>query len=135
MTYEFLIEGRLPSLNEYINAERSSKYAAAGLKKSTEMIIAYHIPAAMRRIMIKNPVHIAYTWIEPDKRRDKDNIAFGKKFIQDALVKAGVLSNDGWKQITGFTDDFKIGEPGVRVKITEVKEAENGEAKLLQLRL
>ena len=49
-----------------------------------------------------------YLWVEKNKRRDKDNIAFAKKFIQDALVKEKVLENDGWAQIESWTDAFTV---------------------------
>lgn len=66
-----------------------------------------------------------YTWYERNKKRDKDNISsFGRKVIQDGLVKAGVLENDGWKQIEGFSDRFRIDEehPRVEIEIVEVSE-------------
>ena len=47
----------------------------------------------------KYPVKLKITWYEPTKRRDVDNITFAVKFIQDALVKAGILENDGQKQV------------------------------------
>ena len=43
---------------------------------------------------------------EQTKRRDKDNVAFAKKFILDALQKSGVLKNDNNKYILGFQDEF-----------------------------
>ncbi len=64
-----------------------------------------------------------YRWYEPDKRRDLDNVsAFGRKCIQDALVKTKVLQDDGWKNIVGFTDEFYTdkGNPRIEVDIEEV---------------
>lgn len=71
---------------------------------------------------LSKPVKIKYLWIEKDRRRDKDNIAFAKKFIQDALVKEKVLENDGWAQIESWTDDFAIDsqKPRVEIEIQEV---------------
>jgi Holliday junction resolvase RusA-like endonuclease len=42
--------------------------------------------------------------------------------IQDALVKAKVLKNDGWKEITGFQDNFFVDKdnPRIEVEIQEV---------------
>lgn len=54
-------------------------------------------------ISFNGPITMNYTWIEPDRARDKDNIAFARKFIQDSLVKFGYLRNDGWKHILGFS--------------------------------
>lgn len=49
--------------------------------------------------------------------------SFGRKVIQDALVRAGVLKNDGWAQIEGFSDEFRVDEkhPRVEVEICEVR--------------
>jgi Holliday junction resolvase RusA-like endonuclease len=67
---------------------------------------------------------MAYVWHEPNKRRDLDNISsFGRKVIQDALVNSGVLENDGWQNIRGFNDEFKVSkdEPRIEVHIFEVE--------------
>ncbi len=69
-----------------------------------------------------------YRWYEPSRRRDLDNIsAFGRKVIQDGLVQAGVLENDGWKQICGFVDEFFVDTEHPRIEVyiyTEDKHAE-----------
>ncbi|MFG6325582.1 MAG: RusA family crossover junction endodeoxyribonuclease [Lachnospiraceae bacterium] len=78
----------------------------------------------MRGIKIEKPVFMEYTWIEPNKRRDKDNISsFGRKVIQDALVSAGVLKDDGWRYVVGFSDRFEVDKknPRIEVLIKEVK--------------
>lgn len=68
-------------------------------------------------------VRMKYTWYERNKRRDKDNISsFGRKIIQDGLVQAGVLPDDGWEYIDGFSDDFWVDKknPRVEVEIEEI---------------
>ena len=50
---------------------------------------------------------IVFRWIEPNRRRDKDNVAFAKKFILDALVKAGKLKDDNRNCVIAFTDNFE----------------------------
>ena len=71
---------------------------------------------------IPTPTIMHYTWIEANRKRDKDNISsFGRKVIQDALVHGGYLSGDGWSQIEGFTDAFQIGESMIIVEFEEVK--------------
>ena len=71
---------------------------------------------------ITKPVYITYKWYEPNKKRDLDNIAFAKKFVQDALVTNGILENDGWANIVGFCDEFYVDKenPRVEVEIMEV---------------
>lgn len=66
---------------------------------------------------IKQPVKIAFRWYEKNSRRDMDNIAFAKKFILDALVKKGVLQDDGWKWVKGFTDEFFIDKKNPRIEV------------------
>ena len=92
------------------------------MKASTELIISCAIKNQLKGLVIKKPVFITYIWVEKNKSRDKDNVAFDKKFIQDALVSCGVLKNDGWKNITGFEDSFMVDKdkPGVKVCLTEV---------------
>lgn len=72
---------------------------------------------------IKNPVKMRYRWYEKNKRRDLDNISsFGRKVIQDALVQAHTLENDGWKNIIQFSDEFYVDadNPRIEVDIEEV---------------
>lgn len=112
------INMRLPSLNEYINACRSNRFQGAKMKKDVEqdiMIFINRLPA------FDNPVRIHFHWIEENKRRDLDNICFAKKFILDALVKAGKLADDNRKNVTAFIDTFEYGnESRVILDIEEV---------------
>ena len=78
----------------------------------------------LKRTHINNPVRIKYTFYEPNRKRDLDNIAgVAHKFIQDALVKCKVLDNDGWNNIVGFEDHFFIDKhnPRIEVVLEEVK--------------
>jgi hypothetical protein len=67
-------------------------------------------------------VWIDFVWIEKTRKRDPDNVAAGKKFILDALVKNGTIENDGWKYVVGWTDSFVVDKnnPGVQFTIKEV---------------
>lgn len=125
--YKLTIPGLLPGLNEYVDAERGAKgkYKAAAMKKQAENVIGYMIKTQLRGVRFTRPVVIHYTWSEPNRRRDKDNIAFAKKFIQDSLVHAGVLQNDGWKHIEHFTDDFAVDPKNPRVEVI-IEEFEGG---------
>ena len=121
------IPGILPGLNEYIEAERGKKgkYKAASMKKQAEHLIGFMIKSQLRGVKFKGPVVIHYTWVEPNRRRDKDNIAFAKKFIQDSLVRMGVLENDGWKHIEYFTDSFAVDPKNPRVEVV-IEDYEGG---------
>lgn len=68
-------------------------------------------------------VELLYTFYEKDTRRDLDNISgFAHKVIQDALVNTGIIPGDGWKDIKGMRDMFRIDKkcPRIEVIIIEV---------------
>lgn len=119
-----IIPGKLPGLNDYIRACRGSRYGGAQMAKSAEKVIKAAAKPQLRGIHFNRPVVMHYTWVEPDRKRDKDNIAFAKKFIQDSLVQLDVLRNDGWKEIENFTDTFDVDpeNPRVEIEITEVED-------------
>lgn len=114
------IPGRLDGLNEYTNANRTHRQKGAKLKKANEDIVLWAIKGHKIKTF-ENPVHIKITWIEPNRKRDKDNIAFAKKFVFDALVRGGVLKGDGWNHIDNFSDDFAVDKdnPRIEIEITE----------------
>ena len=102
---EFKIPFRLPGLNEFIKACKGNKNHAAAIKRCTERDIALCV-----RGKVTEPVHVTFVWLEPNRKRDKDNVAFAKKFILDALQKKGVLPKDNNRWISGFTDEFVYGQ-------------------------
>lgn len=123
MEYLLTIPGTLNNLNDYIAAERTNRHIGAKMKSDNGIIVAAAISQCMRDLKIEKPVFMEYLWVEPNKRRDLDNISsFGRKVIQDALVSAGVIKNDGWKYVVGFSDRFEVDKqnPRIEVKIREV---------------
>ena len=116
--YKLIIPGKLPGLNDYIVAERTNRHKGAKMKAVNGNIVAVAIMKCMSGIRIEKPVFMEYTWIEPNKRRDKDNISsFGRKVIQDALVQCGVLKDDGWKYVVGFSDRFEVDKENPRIEV------------------
>ncbi|MEN6587639.1 MAG: hypothetical protein ABFE02_16490 [Sulfuricella sp.] len=124
MTYSLTIPGRLPDMNDYSDAERAHWRKAAQMKRETQDFVGWAIKRQLPGLRIERPVAITFAWYEPNRRRDKDNIAFAKKFIQDALVEAGVLANDGWRNIVRTSDSVAVdaSNPRVEVWIEEVGE-------------
>lgn len=123
MEYLLTIPGTLNNLNNYIAAERANRHKGAKMKASNESIVVAAVWQCMRGVQIDKPVFMEYTWVEKNRRRDLDNISsFGRKAIQDALVAAGVLKDDGWKYVVGFSDRFQVDKdnPRIEVRIREV---------------
>lgn len=120
-TSEIKITGKLPSLNEYIEACRTNYGKGSRIKKEVESPIILQL-AKMKPIT--SPVIIHFLWHERTRRRDKDNVAAGKKFILDAMQKSGKLINDNNHYIKGFTDKFEYGcgEYGCTITIEAVTE-------------
>jgi Holliday junction resolvase RusA-like endonuclease len=88
------------------------------MKRDIQDEIGYEINRQLRGVQIAKPVTLHYMWVEPNRKRDKDNIVSAQKFVQDALVKMRVIKNDGWKQIEGFTHWFAVDKENPRVEIT-----------------
>lgn len=110
-----MIKGKLPSLNEYIDACRGNAFSAASMKRSIEQGVAWQ---AIKMKPLGEPCYFIFTWFEKTKRRDKDNVSTARKYIFDALQKAGKLKNDNNRYIIGFEDRFIYGkEQGVEIVI------------------
>ena len=116
------IPGRLPGLNEYVEAERRNRFKAAKMKRDAQDWVILCIKKTMRGVHITRPVYIRYYYVEPNRRRDMDNIdGYGKKVINDALVEAGVLRDDGWDEIRGIVPYFSVDKDNPRI-IVEIEE-------------
>ncbi|MBO5100584.1 MAG: RusA family crossover junction endodeoxyribonuclease [Treponema sp.] len=104
----FIIQAKLPSLNDYITACRTNKYTGAKFKKTQEILIGGYINQAKNKTLkpVVTPVKVVFEWHEKTAKRDADNIASAKKFILDALQEYGILINDNQKYVKGFTDEF-----------------------------
>ena len=108
------------SLNEYTRECRRNRYAGAQMKKQIESYLSFFINRQLSPI--EGIVRLNITWYEPNTKRDLDNIAFAKKFIQDALVGNGILKGDGWKYIAGFTDNFAVDKNHPRIEVEIIEE-------------
>ena len=109
---------KFPSFNQYVNECRKNKFAGGNMKRQIENDIMYFIN---RLPEFNKPIIINFTWVENTKRRDLDNVCYAKKFILDAMVKAGKLKDDNRNCVTGFTDTFEYGkESKVVLEIKEV---------------
>lgn len=118
---KFVIDGKLDGLNAYTKANRSNMYAGAKMKKDNETVVAYYIRKHKVKKVVGYPISLKITWVEPDRRRDLDNISFATKFILDALVKKGIIPNDNQKYVTAIEHHVKVDKERPRVEVTIIE--------------
>ena len=97
--------GEWPTLNSYIDAERANRHAAAEIKRvytGKAQVIARQACVGP----VHTPCEVRCVWHVKDGRKDPDNIAFALKFLLDGTVRAGVLPNDGQRQIWRIVHEF-----------------------------
>lgn len=109
----------LPSLNEHDNANRGNRYGGASMKKKATYACEIYTKNAMNLgfTLEQQPADFIFKWYAKDRRKDKDNLSFAKKYIFDGMVNAGLIENDGWKQIGNWEDIFLIDKENPRVEI------------------
>ena len=110
MSVSLWIPGPLPGMNELIKAAKGYRGRGIGYanlkRKWTDTVALLARAAKLPRL---DRVAISFEWHERTKRHNPDNIAAGgHKVILDGLVKAGVLRNDGWSEIAGFSDTWCV---------------------------
>ena len=122
-----IIHGRLPGMNDILNSQgykksRSGKRrftAYASMKKRVEEDILSWV--RVQGILARDdlPIDFDYLWVEPNRLRDKSNVAAGgRKFIEDALQLAKIIPNDGWKQVGEWDDRFIVDKVEPRIEVT-----------------
>lgn len=115
------IKGELCGLNEYIAAHSRNRYVGGKIKKDETERVYWACKEQKLKPVEAYPVHIQFVWWSKNNKKDIDNVAFAKKFILDGLQMAGVLINDGRKQVNSFEDLFPISKDNPRCEITITK--------------
>lgn len=87
-----------PTLNELLNASRANKYKAANLKRYWTKFIA-SCEEVKSLTPYRCPVWMAVEATYMRTSCDGDNIYACMKFVNDGLVKAGILTDDSVKEI------------------------------------
>jgi len=113
-TLNFTILGELPDLNKIIAAAKKHHMVYSKLKADATNICRLSC-LRLPRINFKMHLHIIYHC--KNKRKDKDNIAVAKKFILDGLIEAGKIRNDGWKEVEGWTEEFRVDKNNPRIEV------------------
>lgn len=127
--YKFTIptdRRKLPSLNDYIAAERvrigskTGKFLTKGalMKREWQSYISLFIRRDLRGVKIEKPVLIHYRYFEENRKRDLGNIhAPCQKFVEDALQDCNVIANDNQRCVVGFTVHFEVDKDNPRVEV------------------
>jgi Holliday junction resolvase RusA-like endonuclease len=124
--YKLIISGELPSLNEIIKAAKNGRggYQPYNiLKKEYMQLIQIECNRQIKGVKL-NRIHLDINWYCKNKKLDPDNIAAGGvKILLDSMVHVGIIENDGWKQIEGFSHKFYVDkvDPRIEVLITEIE--------------
>lgn len=98
----FVIDAKMPSMNEYVRSCRADKYSGAEFKRSIEALIGYNIKRGISTGTLKpieEPCEIHIYWHESTRRRDVDNIQSAQKFILDALQHYKIIKNDSRRYV------------------------------------
>ena len=122
MTGHLNIQGIMPGLNDYIAAMNRNRHIGNKMKTTETERVAW--AAKSQLPVFTRKIHLTIVYREKKRNRDKDNIAFAKKFILDGLKESGRIPNDGWAWIDGWSEAFVVDakDPGITVIINEVKE-------------
>jgi hypothetical protein len=140
----FFVPGKVPSLNELLDAK-------GGTAPKVASIIMRHLPKKGQRrgarfdayndlkqdwkqrtvsaigapfVRVK-ACFFGYLVVEQEMRRDPSNIcASAIKFIEDGIVEAGVMKDDGWQNVLGIRVHWvhrKTHRPGIYVVMSDVR--------------
>lgn len=94
-SFFFKILGRLNGTNEIIKAAAYNRFAGGAMRRKDKAFCIAAIQAiGPYNIHFMNAVRVSFAWIEPNSRRDLDNITGGQKVILDAMVACEIIQND-----------------------------------------
>lgn len=118
MKQTFVISGRLPGYNELQGAK--CWQASRRIKQDAMNRVLWAAKLARVKPVEEYPVTIQIECMEPNKRRDQDNVQSGaKKVVLDALQQMGVLANDNQKHIADIIcPKPSISKDNPRVEVT-----------------
>lgn len=141
---EFFITGKIPSLNELnefraIQSPATTSLIMRRVKHGGNPFGRFNKYNKVKQDWSKKTIktvesqgfeaihhaYFHYLIIEKTKKRDPSNIcAAGIKFIEDGLVKAGVIPNDGWENVLGIRIHWhkdKKCEAGIYVMMSDIR--------------
>lgn len=114
-----MIHTRMPTLNEWTDADRKGFYISNNLKQKTQSAFIAEMKSQVRPLpRFEECCNLEIKFVEKDRRRDYDNIMFATKFIQDSLVKSGVLKNDSQRYLNPPIFSFDWDKSNPRIEVT-----------------
>lgn len=119
MEIVFTIPGGLADLNTHLSEVNKNRYAGQQLKNQetnkVKMIASQYRKQAKE---LELPIDVHFHWVCKSRRKDKDNIRFAAKYVLDGLEYAGIIPNDGWKEIGNLSDSYEKDKDNPRVEVT-----------------
>lgn len=115
---KIVIPGELPDLNTIITESKKGRgkwQPYNDIKRENTEKIAWIAKSKIKKKYEK--IDLEITWVCKNRRKDKDNIMAGTKFILDGLVESGAIENDGWKQIGDIQHRYKVDKLNPRVEV------------------
>lgn len=124
MGQRFTIEGPLPALNAILNA---SKTHWSTYKRERDEAMAkarlFIRAARLEPFDAHQRLWITTVFYAKDRRTDPSNLSAGfHKVVEDALQLEGILPNDGYGNIAGYTEHFRVdrARPRFEIELSEV---------------
>lgn len=113
---KLIIPGTLPSLNEIIDAAKRNPHEYSKMKRAFTAYISQLAKKQLGNVSVEH-ADFEFRWYCPNKRKDKDNVIAGQKFVLDSLQHAGIIGNDGWKQIGDLNHKLEVDKQNPRVEV------------------
>ena len=105
---------RFPSLNEYIDANRSDPRAGSRMKRRLTEACAWCFKG---KAIDGFPARLRIVYREPNRRRDIDNITYAAKYILDGMVEAGAIPDDSQRYICSIESVVDVDRDNPRVEV------------------
>lgn len=124
--YHFTIYGELPDYNTAITKAKAGNVRKGGgfanpyqtWKQQVDDRIAWEAKSQLKGVKIAGRCAVVIRWYMVNRKKDPDNIAHAAKYIFDGLQAAGVLPNDGWKNVGGgLLHQFAVDPHTPRVEV------------------
>lgn len=115
---ELIHNGKLPSINEIVNANRANRFCGAKQKKELTELLAWEFKSQAGGTKFKNHVTVRIECYEGNLRRDDDNVIGGAcKIVLDALQMAKIIKNDSPRYCHVVPERFNDADGKYYVKV------------------